>query len=74
MMDKTDRELLVDVHGMVERIDERTEGLPERVTALEIQVEGHKRDVSLLKKMGIGIFTAATAAVGLVVKVTTGGS
>lgn len=75
---RTDREILIDVHGMVSRVDERTLGLPERVTALEIQAEGNKRDVSLAKRLGSGILAVfgavIVAGVGLVVKIATGGN
>ena len=77
-MDKTDRELLIDVHGMVSRVDERTRGLPERIAVLEIQVEGQRRDVSLIKRLGTGALTiigaVVAASVGLVVKLLNGGN
>ena len=71
---KTDRDLLVEVHGMVARVDERTKGLPERVTALEVLAEGQKRDISFLKRVGTGVVGISGGALSLVIKMFTGGN
>ena len=69
---KTDRELLVEVHGMVSRVDERTEGLPERVIALEIDAAGQRRDVSTLRKLAAGVFTILLGFVAFMTKMFVG--
>ncbi|KKN86834.1 hypothetical protein LCGC14_0263930 [marine sediment metagenome] len=71
---KTDHDLLVEVHSTVARIDERTKGLPGRVTALEIGAAEQRRDVSMLRRMAAGIFTVFLGLAAFVVKIFVGDS
>ncbi len=71
---KTDHDLLVEVHSTVARIDERTKGLPRRVTALEIGAAEQRRDVSILRRMAAGIFTVFLGLAAFVVKIFVGDS
>ena len=66
---KTDRALLIEVHAMVARLDERTAELPEKVDALEKIVAGHTSTLAMFRWVLGGIVVVYTGALGLVAKV-----
>ena len=61
---KSDRDLLIEVHGMMQRLDERTVPLP----GLVKQVERHEVEIKLLKRGGSALFAVAVTA-GIVARV-----
>lgn len=65
---KTERALLIEVHAMVNRIDERTKDLPAKVDALEETVAGHSSTLAMFRWMLGGVVVIFSGVLGFVTK------
>lgn len=70
----SDRELLVDMHGMLERLDERTHDMPEQIEELQKASATHEQNLKLLNRGFFGGMAALMlGGFGAIAKFVVGG-